>query len=122
METYIVTIFVKSGHEDEVARFYQDMEPLMQEAKGFQSRKLYRARTGAMAEGVHKLYTAEELAKHAEPPHEDAGTQIIMIEIWEGIEDRLLFSKNIAGARTKELIPHLLPQHSHEFYEDISIT
>jgi hypothetical protein len=121
METYIATVFVKSGHEDEVTRFYQDMEPLMREAKGFQGRQLYRARNGTMAEAVHKLYSKEELARHAEPPHEDPGVQFISVEIWDSVEDRMLFSKNVAGSRTKDLIPHLLPAHSHEFYEDISI-
>ena len=121
METYIVTVTAKPGHENDVARFYQEMEPLMQEAKGFRGRKIFQARTGAMAEGVKKIYTAEELAKHAEPPHGDVGTQFVMIEMWDTVEDRLLFSKNVAGGRNRDLIPHLLPEHSHEFYQEISV-
>lgn len=118
METYIVSVFAQPGHADEVEKIYRDFETLMKDAKGFRGRKMFRARTGTMAEAVHKLYTAEELAGHAEPPHEDPGTQFIIIEEWDSIDDRMLFSKNIAGSRQKELIPHLLPNHSHEFYEE----
>ena len=121
MHNYIVTVMAKPGHADAVTEFYREMEPLMKDAKGYHGRKIYRARTGAMAEGVKKIYTAEELAKHAEPPHEDPGTQFVMIEWWDSIEDRLQFSKSVAGSRSKELIPHLLPQHSHEFYDDVSV-
>jgi len=120
MVNYIVTGFATPGHADEVTRFYQDLEPLMKEAKGYRGRQLFRAQTGAMAEGVRKIYTPEELAGHAEPPHEDPGTQFIMLEQWDSMEDRLLFSKNVAGGRNRDLIPHLLPNHSHEFYDDIT--
>ena len=121
MQTYIATVFVKSGHEDEVAKFYQDLEPLLKKAKGYHGRKLYRAQNGTMAAGVREMYTEEELAKHAEPPHEDPGVQFISVELWDSVEVRLQFSKGAAASRTKDLIPHLLPQHSHEFYEEISV-
>ena len=121
METYIVTLMVKPGHEDDVASFYQAMEPEMQRAPGFRGRKIYRANTGRMAEEVHKMYSAEELAKHAEPPHEDSGTQFIMVEHWDSVRERMEYSKSVAGGRQKDLIPHLLPEHSHEFYHDISV-
>jgi len=98
MQTYIVSIVIKTGHEDDVVRFYQELEPQLREAPGFHGRQIFLAKTGTMAAAVRKLYTAEELAKHAEPPHEDPGVQLIMI-----------------------IIPHLLPNHSHEFYEDRSV-
>ncbi|HJP38602.1 MAG TPA: hypothetical protein QF499_05655 [Gammaproteobacteria bacterium] len=122
MQTYIVSIIVKTGHEDDVVRFYQDLEPQLREAPGFHGRQIFKANTGTMAAAVKKLYTAEELAKHAEPEHGDAGVQIIMLEQWDSVEERMLFSKNVAGGRQREIIPHLLPNHSHEFYTDCSVT
>ena len=80
METYIVTLMVKTGHEADVARYYQAMEPDLKTAPGYGGRKIFQANTGRMAKEVHKMYSAEELAKHAEPPHEDAGTQFIIVE------------------------------------------
>ena len=81
---------------------------------------MFRGQTGAMSAAVRKLYTEEELAKHAEPPHEDTGTQFVIVEAWDSIDDRMLFSKHVQGPRTKDLLGHLMPQHSHEFFEDIS--
>ena len=121
MENYVVQVVAKPGHEKEVTQFYQDLEPLLREAKGFRGRKMFRGQTGAMAAAVKKLYTEEELAKHAEPPHEHPGTQFVIIEEWDSVDDRMLFSKNVQGPRTPNLLPHLLPEHSHEFFEDISV-
>ncbi len=122
MQPYIVTLFIKTGHADDVLRYYQDLEPQLREAPGFLGRQIYLAKPGAMAAAVRKLYSAEELAKHAEPSHEDPGVQLIMIEQWDSVDERMSFSKNIAAGRQKEIIPHLLPNHSHEFYEDRSVT
>jgi len=122
MQTYIVTIRIKSGHENEVARFYQELEPLLREAPGFHGRRIYLARTGTMAQAIRNLYSAEELSKHTEPPHDDTGVQLIMIEQWDKVEDRILFSKNVVAGRQKKIFPYLLPNHSHEFYEDCSVT
>lgn len=121
METYIVTIFVKSGHEDEVIDFYQSLEPDMRKAPGFRSRKIYQAKTGTMAEWVRREYTAEELAKHAEPEHEDPGVQVILVEEWDSVDQRMKFSKTQDASRQKAIFPHLLPSHSHEFYADKSV-
>jgi len=122
MQPYIVTIIIKTGHEDDVVRFYQDLEPQLREAPGYHGRQIYLAKTGSMATAIRKLYSPEELAKHAEPPHDDPGVQLIMIEQWDSIEERILFSKNVVAGRQKEIFPYLLPNHSHEFYEDRSVT
>ena len=120
METFIITIMAKSGHEAQVTRFYESLREKSKNAKGLIDRKMFRARTGLMAEEVKKIYTAEQLAAHPEPPHADAGTQFVIVEIWESIEDRMLNSKNSeTESRIKDLVPHLLPDHSHEFYEEI---
>jgi len=121
MQNYVVQVSAKPGHEEEVTKFYQDLEPLLKEAKGFRGRQMLRGQMGTMAAAVKARLSKEELAKHAEPPHEHPGTQFVIIETWDSIDDRMQFSMNVQAARTKELIPHLLPDHSHEFFEDISL-
>lgn len=121
MVNYIVTVIARPGHEAQVAEFYQAQEDALNAADGFIGRKIFKAQTGKMVEAVRKMYTPEELAKHPEPPHDDPGTQFILIEQWESVDQRMQHSKKAEAARAKDLIPHLLPQHSHEFYEDISV-
>ncbi len=118
MVTYIATVWAKPGHENEVTRFYQDLEPLMRSAKGFRGRKILRARAGTMAAAVRKVASAEEMARHAEP--EPTGTHFVMIEQWDSVEERIGFSRGAAAGRSKDLFPHILPEHSHEFYEDMT--
>ena len=120
MENYIVQVTSKPGHEEPVTQFYHELGPLLSEAKGFRSRKIYRGQTGRMAEGVKSIYTAEELAKHAEPPHEHPGTAFVIVEQWDSLEDRMRFGKDVQGALTPKLIEHLMPNHGHEFFEDVS--
>ena len=120
MYTYITTVLAKPGSADEVGYFYQGLGSILKEADGFHDRKIFRAQTGMMADAVRKIYTPEELAAHPEPPHEDPGVQFIIIETWDSVEKRILFMKNVVGARSKNLIPHLLPGYSQEFYEDIT--
>ena len=119
MENYIVQVTAKSGHEQAVTQFYADLGSLLKEAKGFRGRKMYRGQTGTMAAAVRSRLSEEELAKHPEPPHEHPGTQFVIVEQWDSVDDRMQFSMNVQAARTKELIPHLLPEHSHEFFEEI---
>lgn len=118
MVTYIATVWAKTGHEQEVTKFYQDLEPLMRAAKGFRSRKILRARNGAMVEAVRKYVSAEEMARHAE--HGPPGTQFIMVEEWDSADDRVVFSRGASAGRSRELFPHILGQHTHEFYEDVT--
>lgn len=121
MVTYIATVWAKPGHEDDVTRFYQSLEPLMREAPGFRGRQILRAKPGTMAEAVRKLVSAEELARHAEPPG-PAGTHFVIIEHWDSVDQRMAFSRGVAAGRARELIPFVLPDHTHEFYEDVSVT
>jgi quinol monooxygenase YgiN len=123
MVTYVATVYAKTGHEDEVAAFYQDLAPLSDRAKGFRGRQILKARPGTMVEAVLRIMTAEELAGHREPPHEEPqGVHFIIIETWDSVDDRIAFSRGLGKARNKALFPHLLPEHSHEFYEDVSTT
>jgi heme-degrading monooxygenase HmoA len=119
MEIYIATLYAKHGHEAEVTRFYQEMEPMLKAAKGFRGRQLLRAEPGAMFSVVKSYLSAEELASNREPPHAE-GVHFVIIEHWDSRDDRVRFSRGQDKARTKSLIPHLLPQHTHEFYEDVS--
>jgi len=118
MVIYIVTVRAKPGCEAEVSRFYQDLEPQLRAARGYRGRQVLRARTGTMAAAVRQSLTAEELARMPEKP--PAGTQFVLIERWDSVEDRMAFSRGVAASRGKELFPFLLPEHSHEFYEDIT--
>lgn len=119
MVTYIATIWAKPGHENDVTRFYQNLESLLREAKGYRGRKLLRARPGTMAEAIRRYVSAEELARHPEPAVK--GTHFVIIEEWDSVDDRIVFSRSsVSASRGKELFPYILPEHSHEFYEDVS--
>lgn len=119
MVTYIATLSAKPGHENDVTRFYQDLEPLMREAKGYRGRKILRARSGTLVAAIRKVVTAEEMARHPEP--EAKGTHFVMVEQWDSVEDRIAFARSPATAgRSRDLFPHILPEHSHEFYEDVT--
>ena len=80
MVTYIATLLAKPGHELEVAKFYQELEPLMREAKGFHGRNVYRARPGTVEAEVRRVTPAAELAAH--PRHDDGpqGEQFVIVE------------------------------------------
>ncbi len=119
MEIYVATLSAKPGSEEEVTRFYQEMEPALRAAPGFISRQILRSRPGTMF-GIVKQYLSEEqLASAPEAPHSE-GVHFVMIEQWESAEDRVRFSRSQDKARAASLYPHLLPQHTHEFYEDVS--
>ena len=119
MEIYVTTVFAKNGHEDQVTKFYGDQEELLKEAKGYRSRQILRARTGTMVEADKKVLSAEEIARHAEAAGPD-GTHFVIIEQWDSIEEKTAYSRSVDAGRVKDLIPHLLPEHTHEYYEDIT--
>lgn len=116
MVTYVASIFVKPGRELEVTKFYQDLEPLMREAPGFRSRRILRARPGTMEAEVRRVTPPEQLKGHEHEGPE--GVHFLMVEEWDSVASRVAFSMGVARGRNKDLFPHLLPQHSHEFYED----
>ncbi len=118
MVTYIASLLVRPGRELAVTRFYQDLAPLLQDAKGFRGRQLLRARPGTMEAEVRRVTPPEELAGHAHEGPE--GVSFIIIEQWDSVADRVAFSRGASRARARDLFPNLLPQHSHEFYEDVT--
>lgn len=121
MVTYIAGVYAKNGHEDEVVAYYQGLAELSGKAKGFRSRQILKAQPGTMVAAVKRIMSAEELAAHKEPPHEEPeGVHILVIETWDSVDDRFAFSRGLGKERSKALFPHLLPEHSHEFYEDLS--
>ena len=119
MEVYIATVFAKLGHEEDVTNFYRDLEPSYAEAKGFHGRQILRARPGTMLEAVKKVVTPEEIARHPEPPG-PPGVHFVIIEQWDSVDDRIAFSRSLDSNRQKALFPHLLPEHTHEFYSDVT--
>ena len=119
MEIYVATVFARMGHEEEVTRFYLDQEEQLNAADGFRGRQILRARPGAMLAAVSKVLSAEEMARHAEaegPP----GVHFVIIETWDSIDQKVAYSRSIDSGRNRELIPHLLPEHTHEYYEDVT--
>jgi quinol monooxygenase YgiN len=119
MQIYIATLFAKHGAEDDVMRFYQDMEEQLRAAKGFRNRRIFRAQPGRMFEIVKQFVSAEELAAANERPHPE-GVHFVMLEEWDSAEDRVRFSRSLDKARSAKLYPNLLPQHTHEFYTDVT--
>lgn len=121
MEIFIVSVTAKHGHEDAVADFYRNNDELLKTAPGYQGRKIYQAKTGEHIAAVRRHYTAEELAKHPEPPHHHPGTQFIIVEFWDSADDRMSFSKyKMSKQNQAALFPHLEPAHSHEFFREIA--
>ena len=118
MEIYVATVLAKIGHEEEVAKFYTDQEGELKAATGFRGRQILQARTGAMRAAVSKVIPPEEMAKH--PAEEPPGTHFIIIEQWDSSDDKTAYSRAQDAGRAKDLIPHLLPEHTHEYYEDIT--
>lgn len=119
MQAYIAIVNAKPGRDQQVADFYQQLQPLLKQAEGYMGRKIYRSQNGTMADWVQNNYSAEERAGHPEHTGEDGGTQFILVETWASVDARMRFTKDVLGARMRDLIPHLLPEHSHEFYQEI---
>lgn len=119
MQTYIATLYAKHGAEEEVTRFYQGMHEQLKAAPGFRGRQMFRAEPGRMVEIVKRFLSEEELAAASERPHPE-GVHFVIIEQWDSAEDRIRFSRSLDKARSASLYPHLLPQHTHEFYQDVS--
>ena len=119
MEIYITTIFAKHGHEDQVAQFYKDQEDELKNAKGYRGRTIMKARPGTMVAAVKKVLTEEEIARHSEAAGPD-GVHFVIIEKWDSVDDKTAYSRSIDSGRNRDLIPHLLPEHTHEYYDDIT--
>lgn len=126
MITYIVTIKARNGHEKQVADFYLGLDESLAQAPGFLGRKIYQAQTGTMVAAVQAGMTEEQRAKHGgghghgEKRDETAGTQFVLIEEWASVEDRMAFGQGASSKRMAELIPHLLPEHTHEFFKELA--
>ena len=49
-------------------------------------------------------------------------TPVLILTAQDSIEDRMAFSATMDKSRNAELFPNLKPQHTHEYYTDISPT
>lgn len=120
-DIYAVTITAKPGAEGEVAAFYQDLEPLLREADGFIHRQILQAKPGTMADWVMKNFKEEDIKAHNAPEHDHPGVHFIIIEQWESVDHRMRFTREKLSELNQKLYPLLLPVHSHEFYQDVSV-
>jgi hypothetical protein len=119
MENFVITFSARPGKADAVSQFYLDMQPQYARAKGFRGRQIFRAKPGTMVEALSKVMTPEQMAQHPDT-HNDGSVHFIIIEKWDSIDDRMAFSASMDKTRNAELFPNLLPQHTHEYYTDIS--
>jgi quinol monooxygenase YgiN len=120
MITFIATVTAKTGHEPQVAEFYLSLGDALKATPGFTGRKIYQAKSGTMLAAVRAGMTEEQRAKLDAAGHEDVGTRFILIESWDSVDARMAFSRGASAQRMAELIPHLLPEHTHEFYEELA--
>jgi heme-degrading monooxygenase HmoA len=121
METVVVRIAARSGMEDKVEAFYLNQQAEYEGASGFLGGTILKARTGTMLKSIQLRMSAEEMAKHPAPEiDEEQGTEFILIERWESIESRMDFTMSRSRARDKDLFPYLLPQHSAEYFEEVT--
>ncbi len=127
MSTYILTICANAGHEDAVAELFQGQLAELEQAEGFRGRQVYQAEAGLFLEAVKSVYTEEQISKMAaaeeatgaEAPAADR-VQFVVIEEWEKPEQRLQYSSQREGLGSEfmaQLVTHILPEHSHEFYQ-----
>ena len=120
MVIYVATLYAKPGHELEVTRWYQDQEPSLREAKGYRGRQMLRARPGTFEAEVRRVMSPEQLAAAPHEEHAPEGVHFVLIEQWDTVADRIAHSRSASKDRARELIPHILPAHTHEFYEDVT--
>lgn len=123
METFVITFSAKPGAEDKVSAFYISQQAEYQNAKGFRGRQILRAKSGTMVAAVKQRLSAEEMAKHPEQHHGDGSqptVHFVIVEQWDSVDDRMDFSMSRDRTPDKELFPHLLPEHTHEFYSNIA--
>ena len=120
MATYILNIIAKRGHEGAVTDLFESLQEKLEQADGFQSRTIYRAKDGLFLDTVKQVFTKEELDQMAnqEMPGPD-GVHFMIHETWESPDQRMRYSRADAHKFTGQLVPHILPEHSHEFYETV---
>ena len=119
MENFVITFTALPGKEQEVADFYTSLQAEYDAAKGFRGRQILQSRPGTMADHLRTVMSEEEMAKHPEP-EADGSVHFIIIEKWDSIEDRMAFSLSQDRGRNAKLFPNLKPEHSHEYYTDIT--
>lgn len=118
MATYILNVIAKRGHENEVTELFESLQEHLEHADGFQGRTIYRAKDGLFLDSVRQVFSKEELDQMArqEMPGPD-GVHFMIHETWESPQHRVRFSHANERQFLGQLAPHLLPEHSHEFYD-----
>lgn len=118
MVTYILNIIAKHGHEDAVSDLFESLHEQLERTDGFHSRTIFRAQPGVFLDTVRKVFTEQEIERMArqETPGPD-GVHFMIHETWESPEQRVRFARENEREFLPQLVPHLLPEHSHEFYD-----
>jgi hypothetical protein len=120
MDTFVTTFTAKAGSDQKIADFYIGQQAQYEAAKGFRGRQLLMSRPGTMLAEVSKFMSAEEIASHPAPDSSAAGAHFVIVEQWDSAADRMAYSRSRDKALDRELFPHLLPEHTHEFYNDLT--
>jgi heme-degrading monooxygenase HmoA len=114
---YVASIWAKPGEEEAVSDQYRKMAELLKTVDGYKGGHMLRARNGAFIDAVRKVRDLP--ANNPEEEHGPEGTNFVIVEIWESDEARAKLSSVPGYAPIHQAtVPHLLPQHTHEFYEE----
>jgi hypothetical protein len=119
MDNFIITLTALPGKGSAITDFYTSQQADLDAAKGFNGRTIYCSRPGTMADHLRKVMTPEQMAGHPDPG-QDGSVHFVIIEKWDSIADRMAFSATQDKSRNAALIPNLKPQHTHEYYDDVS--
>lgn len=113
MVTYISGVYAKDGDVAAVEGLYRQLQDRLLQTEGFVRQTVYRAlpNYAPPATGGH--------SEAAPPP----GIHVINIEEWESTAVRTNFRRTPEFASwQRELVSHLNPLHSHDYYERVITT
>lgn len=121
---YTAIVLARPGAEDEVAALYRESGALLAAAPGFKGRHVLREQPGSYVAAAieHVRAQGREVPQHQVDGHQhaDAGVRFVSIEIWESAAQRVAYGLSPENqAHSARLTPLLLPEHSHELYQDI---
>ena len=110
METYIISVVAKPGHEDDVARFFKGVESLSTDARTFANAKSFKRGPRHGGRRLETVY-AGRISQPSRTAPRGSGDPVHRDRKMGHIEDCMLCSKNIEmNVRGEGLIPHLLPE------------
>ncbi len=120
MDTFVTTFTVKAGSDEKVADFYVSQQAQYEAAKGFRGRQILQSRPGTMLAEVRKFMSEEQIASHPAPDMSECGSHFVIVEQWDSAEERMAYSQSRDKKLDRDLFPNLMPEHTHEFYDDLT--